>query len=392
MLTLFDILMEETPTKEQALITATQGKEEFPILYARSKNGNIRYYKIDVEVGKEKAKIICSKAAKVGAKESIDIYTYTTGVNIGKSNETTFVEQAYSEARSIYNRLLDSGFSTGIPSSEYNTDAEGFDKPMLASSNRSKIVFPCLGQPKYDGVRCLCSYKNEAVNIKSRKGKPYNIPQLQKYLEKNKHLLPLDGELYSHNFSFEDIVSAVKRNSDLTEGIEYIVYDKPIKDVSNKERWQIIDSQIEEEFSKKSKGIIVKTETVIIKNEADIDKYHKKFVSQGFEGLMLRNFDGNYSFGFRSSDLVKVKAFDDTEFIITDVLEATGRDAGTAIFELKVGENLFRARPKGSFELRSQYLKDRKKLIGKPCTVQYQGVSENGVPRFPVAITVRDYE
>lgn len=89
---------------------------------------------------------------------------------------------------------------------------------------------------------------------------------------------------------------------------------------------------------------------------------------------------------------MKLKSFDTTEFKVVDVLEAEGNDAGTAIFKLKCGEHEFCARPVGPRSLRAQYLADKYELIGMAATVQHQGYSDAGVPRFPVLLNIRDYE
>ena len=114
-------------------------------------------------------------------------------------------------------------------------------------------------------------------------------------------------------------------------------------------------------------------------------------VGLGYEGAIIRNMHSLYIEG-RSNDLMKLKKFDTNEFEIVDVIEASGLDKGTAIFKLRAGENLFHARPVGSKSLRSQYLRDKDNLIGKYCTIQHQGYSDAKVPRFPVALTIRDYE
>ena len=60
--------------------------------------------------------------------------------------------------------------------------------------------------------------------------------------------------------------------------------------------------------------------------------------------------------------------------------------------KLKCGEYEFCARPVGSRSLRAQYLADKEELIGMAATVQHQGYSDAGVPRFPVLLNIRDYE
>lgn len=371
------------------LLDETQGKQ-YETLYARSKNGGVRTYRIFVEDRDGFAVIRTVKQTTLGGKETTDVQFVDSGVNIGKSNETTYLEQAYLMADSQYRRLLDAGFTTTIPTGKYNTDAEGKIKPMLAVSfNEKKIKFPCIVQPKYDGVRCLITFEDGEVRIFSRKGKPYNIPHLKKWAEENVDLLPLDGELYNHKeLTFQEIVSAVKRESEITPLIHYVVYDTP-RDGNNKERI----SYLEKAFSDVGENAPVSLSISRVCNGmSEVWKMHDKFTSEGYEGAIIRNMDGHYEQGFRSNDLIKLKVFDDAEFRIVDVVEASGRDSGTAIFVCECGGGLFNVKPQGTREKRAKYFNNSEEIIGKIVTVQYQGLSDEGIPRFPSAITIRDYE
>lgn len=386
-----DVCMISLLTSERKTTT------KLPRLYALSKTGSIRVYDIIVVDKGDHAELTTRKKVTLNGKWTEDRYEYWTGVNIGKANETTYHEQALNEAQSMWNKLKDAGFSTEMPNPDarFNTDANGKMKPMLAIGfNEKKIKFPCLVQPKLDGVRCLAFLdENGEVVLLSRKGKPYNIPHLKAFLSEHKDMLPLDGELYNHReLTFQEIVSAVKRHSEITPKIRYAVYDKPLDGVTNKKRWSaLIDSY--------EKLILVKdsptyrVDWVYCDNMEQILKYHKKCVADGYEGVIIRNLDGLYEFGFRSNNLIKYKEFNDAEFEIVDVVEATGRDAGTSIMVLKTSEGKeFNAKPQGSRELRAMYLRNKKSLIGKWATVQFQGLSDDGVPRFPSLITIRDYE
>jgi DNA ligase-1 len=46
----------------------------------------------------------------------------------------------------------------------------------------------------------------------------------------------------------------------------------------------------------------------------------------------------------------------------------------------------------GALETLKVYLSKPKSVIGKLLTVRYQGLTNGGVPRFPVGVAVRDYE
>ncbi len=134
-------------------------------------------------------------------------------------------------------------------------------------------------------------------------------------------------------------------------------------------------------------------ETVEVNSEEEIQKYHDKWVQEGFEGIIIRNKDGKYKVKHRSKDLQKYKEFKDEEFEIIGGHEGTGSDAGTVVFEVKTQSGkTFSVRPRGTKELRSAMLQDLKSLIGKELTVRYQELSEDGIPIFPVGIEVRDYE
>lgn len=363
-------------------------------LYALSKTGKLRIYTLKVEDYGTYAEIVTTSRLGEKGKATEDRKVVDKGVNIGKSNETTYLEQAFRIANSKISKLRDAGFSEEKPdvSKKFNTDANGEIKPMLAIPfDEKQIRYPCLCQPKYDGVRCTISVGTDnEVKIISRQGKPYNIPHLKAWAESHRDILPLDGELYNHlDLTFQEIISAVKRQSEITSKIRYVVYDRPVDGEDNSERWgSLLDMS-----SVFSNSPVYLTSYRLCYSMEEIREYHRECVADGYEGVIIRNLDGLYEFGFRSRNLIKLKDFDDSEFLISDVVEGTGRDAGTAVFELYLSDGRkFKARPVGTFEQRKDYFDNRTELIGKQCTVKYQGFSDDGVPRFPVAIAVRDYE
>ena len=108
---------------------------------------------------------------------------------------------------------------------------------------------------------------------------------------------------------------------------------------------------------------------------------------------MVRNLKGAYRIGKRSADLQKVKTFLDGEYRIVDYLEGTGNEAGCVIWVCETLEGRqFRVRPRGTQEERKLLFQNGDEYIGKMLTVRYQELTDDGVPRFPVGIAIRDYE
>ncbi len=122
--------------------------------------------------------------------------------------------------------------------------------------------------------------------------------------------------------------------------------------------------------------------------------FFAQFTAQGFEGAMLRNVNSLYV-NKRSYDLQKVKEFDDSEFGIAGVKEGRGKLAGHAIFICELGPKggeTFDVKLKGDTEYLKKLWEDKSLWEGKMLTVQFQGLTAYGVPRFPVGIAIRDYE
>ena len=328
--------------------------------------------------------MIIRKYGVLGGTLTTSVKQITSGKNIGKKNETTPFEQACLEAKALYKKQLDSGYSTeqGKPNNQP-------PKPMLAhgyDKQAHKIIFPAMVQPKLDGVRMLLGPDGTCL---SRTGKKFSAEVLGHIVkEHDKTDRWLDGELYSDELTFEEIVSACRKQSGAPNtAVYYHVYDiiDPKKPFCDRLA----------ELKDLSKGLrftrFVKTLTV--ENHEQVLENHDNFVQEGYEGIMIRNTDSKYEADKRSYHLQKFKNFQDDEFFIVDIKEATGNDSGTAIVQCKNNQgDTFWVRPRGTREYRAEILKQKDLFQGQLLTVRYQNLTDKGIPRFPVGIAVRNYE
>jgi DNA ligase-1 len=374
---------------------------EFPTLYGRATTGKIKMWKATVTKLGDGTAYLEVEHGYVDGKKQVDSRMIEEGKNIGKANETTPYEQACSEARSLSNKKKDEGYAETIDS--IKDESAGFFLPMLAQKwqdHAAKIKFPAVIQPKYDGFRCLAKKEDGVVYLWSRKGKMLDVPteikeELSSVLQEGECT---DGELYRHGWGFQRIASAIKKRGPDTPGLHYYIYDNPVLNKTFQERFigRWMGSSTMELFGVDSPISISGTErlrvvpTNRVENPAGLTLMESKCIEAGFEGLMVRNLGGFYQFKNRSYDLQKVKQFEDAEYEIIGGKEGQGREAGMVIFKCKTEAGIeFDVRPKGTMEERSAMWNSLSSYIGKPLTVKFQGLTDDGRPRFPVGLHIR---
>jgi len=97
--------------------------------------------------------------------------------------------------------------------------------------------------------------------------------------------------------------------------------------------------------------------------------------------------------GHRSADLQKYKEFKDDEYKIVGFKEGDGIEKGCVIWVCETKDKKpFSVRPRGTHEDRAAAFKTASKAVGKKLTVRFQELTEDGIPRFPVGLAIRDYE
>ena len=376
--------------------------KEYPDIYGKDKLGKTRIWKASVfqTVGSPVAMAVIQHGLYEG-KLQVDTRQYTEGKNIGKKNETSPLEQCIAEVeKKRKDKIEKEGYSekgSSSSSSSGKEDRKYF--PMLANKyepggkKRGGIVFPCFVQPKLDGLRCVVYLQSGKPVYQSRTGGYFTVLQhLDSHILQilsDDPTLVLDGELYTPDIPFEELAGIIKKKA-LTANdekriqcVQYHIYDIVVRDVPFRQRLLTI-----QDLGTRGSHIVP---TYLTDNVQTFREKFGEYVAQGYEGIMLRNTEGLYQENYRSNDLMKYKEFFEAEYPIVDYKEATGRDAGTVIWECETPEGRrFSVRPRGTQETRREWFCRGASFVGKQLTVIYQELSEMGVPRFPVGKAIRD--
>lgn len=358
-----------------------------PTLYARAASGAINEWTIRAE-GAD----VVTVHGQVGGAMQTARYT-ALPKNAGRANATTAEAQAEVEARAKWEKQRKRKyFLTIAETAALNA------KPMLASKfvdHAAKAEYPVIVQPKLDGVRCLAYREGGRVVLHSRGGETYDVEHVRAYLEPRLvDDFVLDGEIYVHGMPLQQIVSLVKRPQLASASLEYHVYD-----VTRLSSQTAIQSDREDAravwFAQNAKPYDASpvrfVDSYEAYNEEGARSWHDAFVQRGYEGAIIRTMGGLYRFGYRSRDLLKLKAFDDDEFPIVSVRTGKGAFAEVPIFTCRTESGAeFECTPRGTAEIRRDLLARSASLIGKNLTVRHFGVTVDGIPRFPVGIAVRE--
>lgn len=264
-------------------------------------------------------------------------------------------------------------------------------KPMLADDYRtlvkkpSWLARPFFVQPKFDGYRCLVKVGDEEVRAVSRNGKPLVLTE--RLTEALDYLPPgvYDGELYTHGLAFGAVQSLITdvAHPEREERLVFVIFDivSPLP----------FEDRLEDLTLDLSPGVEVAKTTLIDPSEdGALDRAREAAEADGYEGLILRDPAGRYEYK-RTKSLLKLKSFFDEEFLVMDIFQGEGKNAGTAVLECWVdGDRYFTVTAPGTYDAKREVWENRDRYIGRKLTVRYQEKSAEGIPRFPVAVSFKE--
>lgn len=318
-------------------------------------------------------------------------------------------EKAKTAVNALWRKKKESGFNEININSKRKSNVI---KPMGAHKLNDfyhKIIYPALVQKKLDGFRCISHVNNNTVIMYSKGMKQFiYLNHIKNEILKIKELLKnnniyLDGELYEKGVKLHEISSLVMKkyatinNENKMKQISYYIFDT--FDINNlniefKDRYKKLVSIFKNYHFKYLKLVTCE----IVYNLDQIKDLDKKYLYEGFEGVIVRNKNGIYKLNAKSYDVLRTKEFKKKDFEIIGAKEGTGTQKGAIIWILKCLNNYnktFSGIPIGTLnerkEIYKKYINNPNLYIGKKARVKFLEITIDGcISRNPIVEEIEE--
>ena len=383
-------------------------------LVTRDTKGKCRFVHIWTEWTENKY-LIHRESGLIGGKK---LTSPNLEITTGKVKRT-IDEQCELEFNSAIKKYLDKGYKDitelGITEltveqvdkvlPKIKTDQNGNLKPMLCKildkTNEKLTNKKWLASFKLDGLRCFLFYRDGEIHTSSRGGGDYDIATtyiredkfLKKLFEEDPTLI-LDGELYYHHPAWNlQKISGLGRKQVLEEDhkfLKFYCYDV-VMDLPFIKRWEILQiiQKCLHTFNTADSSKLVIVDHVWVQGLDEIMKRHDIAVSEGYEGLVIRDPDKEYKCVARDDRMLKIKEMtEDSIKVLGYELGLRGVEDMCFVLETKEGKQ-FKAKPEGDRTVKEEYMDNIKDIIGRMMDVRYFHYSEDGIPILPVAVCPR---
>ncbi len=229
---------------------------------------------------------------------------------------------------------------------------------------------------KLDGVRAYWT----GEKFLSRQGNEYHAPD---WFVDKLPAFPLDGELWMDRKMFQKTVSIVRRQdkSEHWKNIRFLVFDAPAEKGSFEERLEIIRTHLNSKNT-----YIEQLSHIPCESSVHLKEELQRVEALGGEGLMLRQPKSLYEIG-RSNTLLKIKSFIDAEAVVLEYQPGKGKHKG------KMGALSVQLDNGTLFSIGtgfSDHQRANPPEIGSTISFRYQELSDDGVPRFPSFLRIRE--
>lgn len=256
-------------------------------------------------------------------------------------------------------------------------------------------------------VRASFYWDGNKIRTASRGGGNYD-PACQHFICNQKFIeffkrhpeVVLDGELYKHGKSLQQISGAARleKNAYDCDWLEYYIYDVMYSNVDFEKRLKIlnvISKELElsfapERFWNEGELQIQMVPQVKVSGFDNIMNLHNQYVSEGWEGVVIRNPKCCYGFGKRTNDMIKIKLYKSEEFMVIDYeLGLRGSEDMVFVCETKEGKP-FKAKPHGDAKQKDWYVENFDRMCKQHmATIKYFYMSDDNVPLQPSLVTFR---
>ena len=251
---------------------------------------------------------------------------------------------------------------------------------------------PYILQPKYDGVRCraIPLDNGEYMLLSSEENVVFSVPHINNELSKSGLIQELDGELYCHELSFQEILSITSRTVNLHP--EHKVIKLHVFDVIDNEPQHSRIATILGLRRFKFKNIEI-APFWLCDTFDEVMRVYDKLIELEYEGMIVRHKDALYErkrstlvmkFKPKKEDIYRISGWNE-EFTIKG--EAKGR-IGSIICKSQDGDEFSVGSGLTDIDREALWL-IRDSIKGKQIKVQYQHLtSGKKVPRFPIFMEV----
>ena len=346
-------------------------------------------------------------------------------VDRGKATRNTW-QQVMLEAKHLVKEKLDKGYrEIEKDPDEYSeselmsilgeivTGQNGVPKPMLAKqadkvTNTKIYNKEWYASRKIDGLRCLIYMGDDGeLHTASRGAMNYDAamcqilshPDLINIFKENPGLI-MDGECYKHGLTLQNLNSLARTQKTAIDYtiLQFYWYDIVDTNSTFDERWafmQDLRDQLnlnfnpEKEFKEDELRIQFVPQIIVSSWNAMMD-LHNEYVSEGWEGLVIRDPDALYRPNGRTNDMIKIKCYKSDEFLIVGYeLGLRGNEDMVFLLTTKEGKP-FKAKPHGDREQKDWYIENfDSECLNHYATVKYFYMSEDNIPLQPSVSCIR---
>jgi DNA ligase-1 len=261
--------------------------------------------------------------------------------------------------------------------------------------------FPCFVQPKLDGLRAMwlggrlysrdnARVKNQVVRLEDLAWDEARLPHIYEALQRDFGSYSLDGEIYSHGLSLQTInsiggVKSKKTHKDHLK-LQFHAFDL----IERRPQWARL-RELESAFVFTDSPYLIRVPTYTAYDWDFLNQAHEMFMSQEYEGSMIRLYDQPYGFEAACTNQENrwgclLKRTDVLDLLCECVgwNEGEGKYSGmVGSLQLRHPENhvIFDAGSGLTDEQRRRYLDQSP--IGLSVSVAYKRLTDEGVPREP---------